>query len=740
MATYLYRVGRWTFLHRKRVLAFWVLLLIALISLSSAFSRPPSTAFSIPGTQSQQAIDLLNQKFPGAAGAAAQMVFAVPAGKTLTDPAIQSAVQASIAQAQKAPQVKLVTNPYGKGTISSNMRIAYATVIYSVPVSGITTSAQQGLERSAAPAQKAGVQVAFGGGVVTPAAARDSSEVGGLVIAYIVLSITLGSMLAAGLPLLTALIGVGIGIMGLNAVGAVISLSSAAPVVATMLGLAVAIDYALFILQRYRQLLATGIEPGEAAARSAATAGSAVVFAGLTVVIALCGLAVVDIPFLTVMGLAAAATVTVAVLIAVTLVPALIGMLGARIEPVGVSKRHRASGREEGDTAGVRWATGISRRPLIVIGIGAIIVVLLALPVLGLKLGLPDAGSNPPGSTSRVAYDLLTQGFGPGVNGPLTVVVNAPPTDNPQQVAEAAVKGLSGLPDVASVSPPIQNSTKDVTIVIVTPKSSPSSSQTSQLVTLVRSDAVQVQKKTGVQVLVTGPTAVNIDVSNKLQAALPIYLIVVVGLGLLLLALVFRSLLVPLKSVVGFLLSIAASMGLVVSIFQDGHLASLFGVTNPGPVVSFLPILLIGGLFGLSTDYEVFLVSRMWEQFSRTGEAKPSVIKGYGESARVVVAAGLIMIGVFTSFVFSDDVVTKEIGFALAVGVLVDAFLVRLILVPAVMTLLGRRAWWLPKWLDRAIPNVDIEGLKLDENLARESTRTTVGVGAPTAGGNHPTT
>jgi uncharacterized membrane protein YdfJ with MMPL/SSD domain len=736
----LYRVGRWTFLHRKRVLAFWVLLLIALISLSSAFSRPPSTAFSIPGTQSQQAIDLLNQKFPGAAGAAAQMVFAVPAGKTLTDPAIQSAVQASIAQAQKAPQVKLVTNPYGKGTLSSNMRIAYATVIYSVPVSGITTAAQQGLEQSAAPARRAGVQVAFGGGVVTPAAARDSSEVGGLVIAYIVLSITLGSMLAAGLPLLTALIGVGIGIMGLNGVGAVISLSSAAPVVATMLGLAVAIDYALFILQRYRQLLATDVEPGEAAARSAATAGSAVVFAGLTVVIALCGLAVVDIPFLTVMGLAAAATVTVAVLIAVTLVPALIGMLGARIEPVGVSKRHRASGRQEGDTAGVRWATGISRRPLIVIGIGAIIVVLLALPVLGLKLGLPDAGSNPPGSTSRVAYDLLTQGFGPGVNGPLTVVVNAPPTDNPQQVAEAAVKGLSGLPDVASVSPPIQNSTKDVTIVIVTPKSSPSSSQTSQLVTLVRGDAVQVQKKTGVQVLVTGPTAVNIDVSNKLQAALPIYLIVVVGLGLLLLALVFRSLLVPVKSVVGFLLSIAASMGLVVSIFQDGHLSSLFGVTNPGPVVSFLPILLIGGLFGLSTDYEVFLVSRMWEQFSRTGEAKPSVIKGYGESARVVVAAGLIMIGVFTSFVFSDDVVTKEIGFALAVGVLVDAFLVRLILVPAVMTLLGRRAWWLPQWLDRAIPNVDIEGLKLDENLAREATRTTVGVGVPAAGADHPTT
>ena len=728
MATYLYRVGRWTFLHRKRVLAFWVLLLIALISLSSAFSRPASTAFSIPGTQSQQAIDLLNQKFPGAAGAAAQMVFAVPAGKTLTDPTIQSAVQASVAQAQKAPQVKLVTDPYGKGTISSNMRIAYATVIYAVPVSGITPAAQQALEQSATPAQKAGVQVAFGGGVVTPAAAKDSSEAGGLVIAYIVLAITLGSMVAAGLPLLTALIGVGIGISGINALGAVISLSSAAPVVATMLGLAVAIDYALFILQRYRQLLATGLEPREAAARSAATAGSAVVFAGLTVVMALCGLAVVDIPFLTVMGLAAAGTVIVAVLIAVTLVPAIIGIIGARIKPVGASKARRQS-RGDRDAAGLRWARVLTRRPLIVIGIGAVIVVLLALPAFGLKLGLPDAGSDPPGSTGRVAYDLLAEGFGPGVNGPLTVVVNAPQKDNPQQVAEAAVKGLGGLPDVASVSPPIQNSTKDVTIVIVTPKSSPSSDQTSQLVNLVRTDALQVQKATGVEVLVTGSTAVNIDVSNKLQAALPIYLAVVVGLGLVLLALVFRSILVPLKSVLGFLLSIAAAMGLVVSIFQDGHLGSLFGVHNTGPVVSFLPIFLIAALFGLSTDYEVFLVSRMWEEFAHTGEAKPSVVRGYGESARVVVAAGLIMIGVFTSFVFSDDVVTKEIGFALAVGVLVDAFLVRLTLVPAVMALLGRRAWWLPRWLDRAIPNVDIEGLKLDENLAKEASPAAVGAG-----------
>ncbi len=734
MATYLYRVGRWTFSHRKLVLALWVLLLIILISLSSVFSRPASTAFSIPGTQSQQAIDLLNQKFPGAAGAAAQMVFAVPAGKTLTEPTIESAVEASVAQAKKAPQVKLVSDPYGKGTISANMRIAYATVIYAVPVSGITPAAQQALEQSATPAQKAGVQVAFGGGVVTPAAAKDSSEVGGLLIAYIVLAITLGSMVAAGLPLLTALIGVGIGISGLNALGAVISLSSAAPVVATMLGLAVAIDYAVFILQRYRQLLATGLEPGEAAARSAATAGSAVVFAGLTVVMALCGLAVVDIPFLTVMGLAAAGTVIVAVLIAVTLVPAVIGIVGARIKPVGVSKPRRQSRPDRGG-AGLRWAGVLTRRPLIVIGIGAVVVVLLALPALGLKLGLPDAGSDPPGSTGRVAYDLLAEGFGPGVNGPLTVVVNAPQKDNPQQVAEAAVKGLGGLPDVASVSPPIQNSSKDVTIVIVTPKSSPSSDQTSQLVNLVRTDAVQVQKATGVEVLVTGPTAVNIDVSNKLQAALPIYLVVVMGLGLVLLALVFRSILVPLKSVLGFLLSIVAAMGLVVSIFQDGHLGSLFGVHNTGPVVSFLPIFLIAAVFGLSTDYEVFLVSRMWEEFAHTDEAVPSVVRGYGESARVVVAAGLIMIGVFTSFVFSDDVVTKEIGFALAVGVLVDAFLVRLTLVPAVMALLGRRAWWLPHWLDRAIPNVDIEGLKLDENLAKEASAAAVGAGAqPDAG------
>lgn len=715
MATRLYGLGAWAFKHRRIVIGFWVVALVTIGILSQSFARPPSTAFSIPGTQSQQAIDLLNQKFPAAAGASARIVFAAPVGHELTEPTLTSAVDEILARAKAAGQVVTVTNPFTEGTVSKDGTIAYADAIYTVPVADITNRSKTALEQSAQPAHAVGITVAFAGGVIPPPGAK-SSEGLGILIAYIVLAITFGSLLAAGLPLITAIIGVVIGILSINLLGAVVDLSSTAPILATMIGLAVGIDYALFISHRYREHLSDGLEHAEAAARATATAGSAVVFAGLTVVIALVGLSVVNIPFLTVMGLAAAATVVIAVLIAITLLPALMGFAGSKTT-APKSVLHKTSGGQPRASASLRWARMVTKHSVLTIMAGLVVVLLLAAPELDMHLGLPDAGSQPVGTTARTAYDLLTKGFGPGFNGPLTVVVDAPNSVNPTKVAETAVAGLKSLPDVQSVSPPIQNSTKDVTIVIVTPKSGPNASGTANLVNYIRAEAVKIQTTSGVKVLVTGQTAVNLDVSAKLSAALPIYVLVVIGLALILLMMVFRSLLVPLKAVVGFLLSIAASLGIVVFIFQQGHLDRLFGVTDPGPIVSFLPILLVGVLFGLAMDYEVFLVIRMRENFVHGIDARSSVQKGFDESGRVVVAAALIMISVFGSFVLTNDLVTKSIGLSLAVGVAIDAFIVRMTLVPAAMALIGVRAWWMPGWLGRLLPNLDLEGARLQAPL-----------------------
>ena len=721
MAVHLYALGAWSFRRRRLVIVAWLMALLIVGVLSHTFARPPSTQFTIPGTQSQEAIDLLNQKFPAAAGASARIVFAAPAGHRLTEPRLQAAIDATLARTKAAGQVEAVTNPFTLGTISKDGGIAYGDAIYAVPVASISDRSKAALEQSAEPARAAGITVAFGGGVVTPPGSK-SSEGLGILIAYLVLTITFGALLAAGLPLITAIIGVLIGILGVNALGAVIDLSATAPILATMIGLAVGIDYALFILHRYRENLAMGFAHDEAAARATATAGSAVIFAGLTVVIALTGLSVVNIPFLTVMGLAAAGTVVIAVLIAITLLPALMGFAGSKITPPRSKVRAPAAGSAPKASASLRWARIVTGHPVAVIVGGLIAVLVIASPVLDMRLGLPDAGSQPAGTTARTAYDLLSKGFGPGFNGPLMVVVDAPNSANPTQVAETSVSGLKSLADVQAVSYPVQNAAKDVTIISVTPKSGPSAVATSNLVNYIRAEAGKIQTATGIRVLVTGQTAVNLDVSSKLLAALPIYLIVVVGLALILLLLVFRSLLVPLKAVVGFLLSIAASFGVVVFIFEQGHLNRLFGVTDPGPIVSFLPVLLVGVLFGLAMDYEVFLVIRMRESYVHGVEAHEAVREGFDESGRVVVAAALIMISVFGSFVLTNDLVTKSIGLALAVGVAIDAFLVRMTLVPAVMALAGRRAWWLPSWLERILPSLDLEGAKLETSLVPDNT------------------
>jgi putative drug exporter of the RND superfamily len=720
MARHLYRLGGWAFEHRRKVLVGWLVTLALVIASAAAFSGQTVNKFEVPGTESQRAQDLLREKYPGAGGAAARVVFAAPTGEKLTDPDNRAAVMASVERAKKAAEVSLVVDPFQAKAISADGRIGYADVVYPVPADEIDDHAREELEHTALPAEEGGLQVEFGGNLVTEEN-EAGSEGTGMLVAFVVLAITLSSLLAAGLPLLTALIGVSIGVGGLTALSGVVELSETAPILATMLGLAVGIDYALFILSRHRQNMGDGLEPREAAAQATGTAGSAVVFAGATVIIALVGLWVVNIPFLTVMGLAAAGTVAIAVLIAVTLLPALLGFSGGRLGRLNRvlayrPRRERRAGREN---ASVRWARFVTGRPVPVLLTGLVILGVVAIPALHMKLGLPDGGSRPESTTERRSYDLLTEGFGPGFNGPLTVVVDAPelPRHLQEELANGVKQEVEGFRGVAAVAPPAQNERGDVTILSVTPTGSPASDETRDLVSLMRQEADRIPERYGIEAYVTGTTALNIDTADQLAAALPKYIAVVVGLALLLLMVVFRSVLVPIKAAAGFLLSIAASMGLVVWVFQDGNLSELFSVAQAGPVVSFLPVLLIGILFGLAMDYEVFLVSRIREAYVRSGNPREAIVTGFGQSGRVVTAAAIIMVAVFGAFLLDPDPVIKSIGLSLAFGVLADAFIVRLTLVPAVMALLGRSAWKLPRRMERVMPDVDIEGEQLMERL-----------------------
>ena len=729
MSSYLYRLGHWAFRRRWLVLAFWIALLVAVGVTSQAVKKDTNDAFNVPGTESQRALDLLDEKFPGSGGATARVVFAAPKGHTLDEPQYRDVVEPTIERAQRVPQAVTTGEQFAESfTPSRDRTIGFADLHFAVPVEDLKDSTKEALERVAGPAREAGLQVEFSGGVVSTSEGEHSSgETIGVVVAFVVLFISFGTLLIAGLPLITALIGVAIGLSALFALTAVTEINSTAPTLATMLGLAVGIDYALFIVSRHRQQLADGLDPAESVARATATAGSAVVFAGVTVLIALVGLLVVGIPFLSVMGLAAAGTVAIAVLIALTLLPALLGFAGQR---AGRGRRPKT-----GPTAGLRWAQLVTGRPWIAIGGVVAVLAVVALPALDIRQGLPDDGTQPTDTTERKSYDLLTEGFGPGFTGPLTTVIdfeNYRGDESPKAIADEAAKRLAEFPGVAAASAPSFNESGEVAIIIATPKGSPASEATKDLVDRMRDEAAQIRRDSGINAMVTGTTAINIDTSDKLTAALPVFLVLVVGLALLLLTGVFRSIPVPVKAAVGFLLTIAASLGAVVWIFQEGNLADLLGVASTGPIVSFLPILMVAILFGLAMDYEVFLVSRMRESYVHSGRATDATVSGFRASARVVTAAAVIMIAVFSGFIIDDDVVVKSIGFALAFGVLVDAFLVRMTLVPAVLALLDRRAWWLPRWLDRRMPNLDIEGEKLMHELEPAAPAEGKPAGAPT--------
>ncbi|MGW0869675.1 MMPL family transporter [Streptomyces sp. NPDC002740] len=722
MATFLYRLGRLAFRRRRIVLMLWIAVLAAVGIGAMSSTGSTSDSFTLPGTQSQKAIDLLGKEFPqaSAAGATARVVFEAPAGRKLNSGADRSEIESLLAELRTAPQVAGVSDPFSAGLVSKDGGIAYTQVTYEVAKSDVGGAAHDALNKVAEEGEKAGLTVSMGGDAVEDKAASKAAELIGLAVAAVALVITFGSLMAAGLPLLTAILGVGVAVMCITIATSFVDMASAASTLALMLGLAVAIDYALFIVSRYRNELRDGHDPQEAAGRALGTAGSAVVFAGLTVIIALAGLSVIGIRMLTSMGLASAFAVAVAVVIALTLLPALLGFAGTRIMKAELlSRRMRAlEERGEGEATGVRWARFVTRNPVKVLAASVLGLALLTVPALSLRLALPDDSMKSPDSTQRVAYDTLSKGFGPGFNGPLTVVVDARGSDDPEAAVADAVARIEKLPDVATVRDAAFNGAGDVALIGAVPESAPSSQATKDLVGDIRDQSAALHEDTGADLMVTGTTAVNIDVSGKLAQALVPYLAIVVGLALILLLLVFRSILVPLKAALGFLLSVGATLGVIVAVFQWGWLKDLFGVQETAPIVSVLPILLIGVVFGLAMDYEVFLVTRMREEYVHGAEPTQAVVQGFRHSARVVTAAAIIMISVFSGFLLDDVALIKSIGLGLGSAVFFDAFVVRMTIVPAVMALLGRRAWALPRWLDRVLPDVDVEGEKLRQMLA----------------------
>ncbi|GAA3343605.1 MMPL family transporter [Amorphoplanes nipponensis] len=727
MATLLYRLGRASFRRRKLVVVLWLVLLAALGGAALAFKGPSSSDFTMPGTESQRAIDALQREFPEASGATGTIVVAAPAGGTLADAALKPAVEGLVKEASALPGVLGAVDPFAAKALSPDGRYALIQVQFATRADEVTDEQRTAYERSGQAAEAAGLRVEHGGEVMNSEPEVGGTESIGVIIALVVLVVTFGSLVAAGMTMLNALIGVGAGMAGLFALSSVVTLTSTAPVLALMLGLAVGIDYSLFITSRHRQNLVDGLAPQEAVARAVGTAGSAVVFAGVTVVIALAGLAVVDIPFLTVMGLAAAGTVAVAVLVAITLLPALLGFAGQRVLPrrLRAGATRSAAHAEPTEGFGFRWARMIIKLRIPVILVGVLGLGALALPAADMRVALPGAGAGPVGTPGRDAADLITQGFGPGFNGRLALVVSG---DSPQRTAAAVqqvTQLLQGTPDLLAVTPPNLSRDQRTALLGVLPRTGPTDAATEDLVHEVRDRVAGVS---GADVALTGQTAVGIDVSEKLSDAMPVYLLLVVGLSVLLLMLVFRSVLVPVKAALGFLLTVGATFGITVLVFQKGHLAGLVGLDTPGPLISFLPILLIGILFGLAMDYEVFLVSRMREDFVHGETAQEATVSGMGHGARVVTAAALIMTSVFAGFVLLDDPVIKSMGFALAIGVAIDAFVVRMTIVPAVISLLDRSAWWLPLWLDRVLPNVDIEGERLRAELADEPGREPVTV------------
>ena len=707
--------ARWCYRHRVIVVIAWLVVLFSVVGIERVVGSSYSNTFSLPGTESARAQTLLTSALPKQAGDSDTIVWRVNKG-SVTDPAVQAQIEALLNKVAASPSVAAVRSPYvpaGAAQISRDGTIAYATVDFTKLAQSLPKADVKHVIALVKAANAGSLQVEIGGQAIEQVSMTppSNSEAIGLIAAAIIILIAFGSFMGMLLPLIAAVVALGTATFAVDLFTHAVSVAVLAPTLAALIGLGVGIDYALFIITRYRDGLKAGHTPEEAAVRSLNTAGRAVLFAGGTVCAALLGLLVLRLSFLDGLAYASVITVLLTVATALTLLPALLGFMGTRV----LSRRERRqlaeSGPQVGHTTGfwARWAHFVSRHPVVLALIAVIVMLTLASPVLNLRLGLSDAGNDPASTTTRKAYDLLAAGFGPGSNGPLLLVAQV---GSPADTAALGklTQSLQTVPNVAAVVPFPSKPGAKVAIVEVIPKTAPQDVPTSNLITHLRSVVIPAAEQgTSLRVHVGGATAIFDDFAAIISAKLPLFIGVIIGLGFLLLLIAFRSFLIPATAAAMNLLAAAASFGVVVAFFQWGWGSNLLGLGRPGPVEAFLPVIMLAVLFGLSMDYQVFLVSRMHEEWVHTRDNHHSVIVGQATTGRVITAAAAIMISVFVAFVFGGQRVIAEFGIGLAVAVFLDAFILRTVLVPSLMHLFGRANWWLPAAVDKRMPHLSVE-------------------------------
>ncbi|MBS2535107.1 MMPL family transporter [Catenulispora sp. NF23] len=729
-------IARWCHRHRLLTVVVWLALIVGLGALTGSAGTKYNDTMSIPASESSQAMDLLKQSMPASAGDSDQVVWHTTGGAKVTDPDVQQSMTGALNQIAASPGVAGVTSPYtgprGATQISKDGTTAFATVNFAQQAHDIPNAQIVHVIDVAQGARNSHLQVELGGQAISQADRKigGAADLIGVIAALIVLGLVFRAVGAAVMPILTGVAGVVTGITGTGQLSHLISISSTAPTLATLVGLGVGIDYALFIVNRHRKGLISGLSVEESIAKALNTSGRAVLFAGGTVVIALLGMFALGLGFLDGMAIGAAVTVSMTVLAAITLLPAMLGFLKLRVlskkqrrelaaRQAGVSvlvpyahaarRRSAGPGRERG-TAFTRWATRVQARPLGKALLAIAVMAVVAIPFFSIRLGNSDAGNDPKSTTTRQAYDLLADGFGKGFNGPLMLVAQTPAAGD-QQALTTLVDQIKTVPGVAAVQARPEQPGQALGVVQVIPTTSPQDQGTTDLIDTLRHDVIpKAEAGTTLHVMVSGPTAISNDFSHTLTGKLPLFVAIIVGLGCVLMMLAFRSLLVPLIGVAMNLLTMGVAFGALVAVFQWGWGSETLGAGGAGPVEAFVPVIVISILFGLSMDYQVFLISRMHEEWSHSKDNSRSVRIGHGETGQVIVAAGVIMTCVFGAFLFNGERVIAEFGLALAVAILLDVLMLRLILVPALMHRFGRANWWLPKWLDKVLPHMSVEG------------------------------
>lgn len=712
-------LARWCVRHRLVAVLLWLLALGGTAAAAAAVGSAYSNNYEVPGTESDRATKLLAAGFPDLGGDSDTVVWHTPADQKVRSAAVEQTMTETLGKIAELPGVATVTSPYtdrGAAQISADGRTAYATVTFRDQIDSLDQAQAQAVVDTAKDAEAVGpdgLDVELGGGAIglTESKSAKTAEIVGVAVAAVVLFLAFGSLAASLLPIATAVVSVGTAYAGIVLLGHFMTVADFAPMLGTLIGLGVGIDYALFIVTRHRKGLKRGLPVAEAAERAVATTGRAVVFAGATVCIALLGMLILRLSFLNGVAIAASLTVILTVAASVTLLPALLSFIGPR----ALSRRERRRLAERGPEPEVptglaaRWSAFVERHPKLLGGIAVAVIALLAIPTLSLHLGTSDQGNNPSSATTRQAYDLLADGFGPGVNGPLTLVTEVQGAADRLALDNLGAT-LKSTPGVSSVSPVTYDDSGSAAFLTVVPDSSPQSQQTSDLVDRLRSDVLpKAQTDTSLDVHVGGVTAGYDDFAEIIVGKLPLFVGVVIGLGCVLLLLAFRSVGIPLKAAVMNVAAVAAAFGVVVAVFQWGWGSELMGLGRAGPIEPFLPVIMVSVLFGLSMDYQVFLVSRMYEEWLETGDNRVAVRVGLAETSRVINSAAVIMISVFLAFVLSGDRVIAMFGIALAAAVALDAFVLRTLLVPALMHMLGGANWWLPERLDRWLPRISIE-------------------------------